>query len=148
MLVVCLIRKEKRMKVNVGRKETGAVGGKKGYIYSSACDLIHTLRFVGQWIRNGAAFILHNNRAPHDCGASRRDSVLAVMTVCNAGRCVRITYHFYRSDLVHLRANWVLLKLSPLCSHPTWLPKASVGKCPRHCCHRIANMTLFPLRCV
>ena len=36
------------MKVNVGRKETGAVGGKKGYIYSSACDLIHTLRFVGQ----------------------------------------------------------------------------------------------------
>jgi hypothetical protein len=30
-----------------GGKENVGVGGKKGYIYSSSCDLIHILRFVG-----------------------------------------------------------------------------------------------------
>jgi acyl-homoserine lactone acylase PvdQ len=32
---------------NIGGKDNGGVGGKKGYIYSSSCDLIHILRFVG-----------------------------------------------------------------------------------------------------
>ena len=32
---------------NTGEKENGGVGGKKGYIYSSSCDLIHILHFVG-----------------------------------------------------------------------------------------------------
>jgi len=32
---------------NMGGKENGGVGGKKGYIYSSSCDLVHILRFVG-----------------------------------------------------------------------------------------------------
>jgi len=32
---------------NMGGKENGGVGGKKGYIYSSSCDLIHILHFVG-----------------------------------------------------------------------------------------------------
>ena len=27
--------------------ENGGEGGKKGYIYSSSCNLIHILRFVG-----------------------------------------------------------------------------------------------------
>jgi hypothetical protein len=31
----------------MGGKENGGEGGKKGYIYSSYCDLIHILRFVG-----------------------------------------------------------------------------------------------------
>jgi len=48
MLAVCLIQEEKRMKVSMGRKENGGVGGMKGYIYSSSCDLIHILRVVGQ----------------------------------------------------------------------------------------------------
>jgi hypothetical protein len=30
-----------------GGKENGGEGGKTGYIYSSYCDLIHILRFVG-----------------------------------------------------------------------------------------------------
>jgi len=30
-----------------GGKENGGVGGKKGYIYSSSCNLIHILGFVG-----------------------------------------------------------------------------------------------------
>ena len=32
---------------NRGGKDSGDVGGKKGYIYFSFCDLIHILRFVG-----------------------------------------------------------------------------------------------------
>jgi len=31
---------------NLGRKENGGVGGKKVYIYSSSCDLIHILCFL------------------------------------------------------------------------------------------------------
>jgi hypothetical protein len=31
-----------------GGKENGSEGGKKGYIYTSSCDLIHILRFIGQ----------------------------------------------------------------------------------------------------
>ena len=31
----------------MGGKDNGGVGGKKGYIYSGSCDLIHILRFVG-----------------------------------------------------------------------------------------------------
>ena len=33
--------------LKMGGKEKGGEGGKKGYIYSSFCDLIHILRFVG-----------------------------------------------------------------------------------------------------
>jgi len=33
--------------LNMGGTENGGEGGKKGYIYSSSCDLIHMLRFVG-----------------------------------------------------------------------------------------------------
>jgi hypothetical protein len=33
--------------VNMGGNENGGEGGKKGYIYSSACDLIYILHFVG-----------------------------------------------------------------------------------------------------
>ena len=32
---------------NTGGKENNGVGGKKGYIYSSSCDLIHVLCCVG-----------------------------------------------------------------------------------------------------
>jgi len=32
---------------NAGGKDNGSVDGKKGYIYSSSCDLVHMLRFVG-----------------------------------------------------------------------------------------------------
>ena len=31
---------------NTGGTENRGVGGKKGYIYSSPCDLVHMLRFV------------------------------------------------------------------------------------------------------
>jgi hypothetical protein len=31
---------------NMGGNDTGGVGGKKGYIYSSFCNLIHILHFV------------------------------------------------------------------------------------------------------
>jgi hypothetical protein len=30
-----------------GRKENGGKGGKKGYMYSSPCNLFHFVRFVG-----------------------------------------------------------------------------------------------------
>jgi len=33
--------------LTMGRKENGGKGGKKAYIYSSTCDLIHIPRFVG-----------------------------------------------------------------------------------------------------
>jgi len=32
---------------NSAGEENGGVGGKKGYIYSSSCDLIHIMRFLG-----------------------------------------------------------------------------------------------------
>jgi len=32
---------------NTGGKENRGGGGKKGYIDSSSCDLVHILRFVG-----------------------------------------------------------------------------------------------------
>jgi len=32
---------------NMGGKENGGVGGRKGYIYLSSCNSIHILRFVG-----------------------------------------------------------------------------------------------------
>jgi len=32
---------------NMGGRENGGVCGKNGYIYSSSCDLIHILCFVG-----------------------------------------------------------------------------------------------------
>jgi len=44
MLAVCLIAGGV---FNTGGKENRGVGGKKGYIYSSSCDLVHILRFVG-----------------------------------------------------------------------------------------------------
>jgi len=147
MLAVCLIREEKRMEVWAGRKENGGVGGKKGDIYSSSCDLFHILRVVGQWTQTGPAIILHNNQAPHEWGASRRDLVVAVTIVCDARRCFGITYHLYRSDLVHLGANWVVLKLSQQCNHPTRLPTPSGGTSTRNWCHGIENTSLFALLC-
>jgi hypothetical protein len=33
--------------LNTGGKENGGEGGKKGYMYSTFCDLILILRFVG-----------------------------------------------------------------------------------------------------
>jgi len=44
MLAVCLIGGGV---FNTGGKENGGVGGKKGYIYWSSCDLVHILRCVG-----------------------------------------------------------------------------------------------------
>jgi hypothetical protein len=44
MWAVCLIAAGV---FNTGAKDNGGVGGKKGYIFSSSCDLIHILRFVG-----------------------------------------------------------------------------------------------------
>jgi hypothetical protein len=44
MLVVCLIAAGV---FNTGQKENGRVGGKKGYICSSSCNLVHIVRFVG-----------------------------------------------------------------------------------------------------
>ena len=89
---------------NTGGNENGGVCGKKGYTYSSPRDLIHILWFVGYWTQNGPAFILHNHRAPHEWEASRRDLLLAVRTICDTGHCFAITYHIYRSGLVHLGA--------------------------------------------
>jgi len=40
--------------------------------------------------------------------------------VYDAGRCLSITHHYFRSDLVHLGANWVVLGLPQLCNHPAW----------------------------
>jgi len=90
---------------------------------------------------------VHNHQALHEWGASRRDLVLAVRTVCHAGRCFGITYHCGCSDLVHLAANWVVPKLSQLCNHPTWLPTPSSGECTWNWCHRIENTSMFALRC-
>ena len=44
MLAVCLIAGGVCM---TGGKENRGVGGKKGNIYSSSCDLVHFLHFVG-----------------------------------------------------------------------------------------------------
>jgi len=46
--VMCVERVEDAGGVlNWGGKENGGEGGRKGYIYSSSCNLIHILRFVG-----------------------------------------------------------------------------------------------------
>jgi len=132
---------------NMWGKENGGLGGKKGYIYSSAHDLIHILCFVGKWTQNGPAFILHNHKYLHEWGASRQDLVLAVRTVCNAGHCIGISFHFYCSDLLHLGANWVVLTLFQLCQHPTGLPMPSSRKSTRNWCHRIDNTSLFSVQC-
>jgi hypothetical protein len=109
--------------------------------------LIHIRRFVGQWTQNGPAFILYNQQAPHEWGALRQDIVLTLGTVCNTRCSLGISYHFYRSDLVHPGANWVVLMMSQLCNQSTWLQTRSGGKSRRKWCHRIQNMSLFALRC-
>jgi hypothetical protein len=43
MLAMCLISAGG---FSTGGKDNGGVGGKKGYIYSSSCDLIYILHFV------------------------------------------------------------------------------------------------------
>jgi len=116
-------------------------------LMSSSCDLIRIRRFVGQWTQNGRAFILHNHEVPQEWAALRRDLVVAVTTVCDAGRCCGITYHLSRSDIVHLGGNWVVLKLSQLCNHSSRLPMPSSGKSTRNWCHRLENTSLFALRC-
>jgi len=46
--VMCVERvQDAGVVLNMGGNESGGEGGKKGYIYSSSCDLIHNLRFVG-----------------------------------------------------------------------------------------------------
>ena len=46
--VTCVERVEDAGHVlNAAGKENGGEGGKKGYIYSSSCDLIYILRFIG-----------------------------------------------------------------------------------------------------
>jgi len=52
--------------LTTGRKDIGGVGGKKGYIYSSSCHLIHILHFLAYRTQNGLAFILHNHEALHE----------------------------------------------------------------------------------
>jgi len=44
MLTVCL---NAGGVFNTEGKENQGVGGKKGYIYSGSCDLVHVLCFVG-----------------------------------------------------------------------------------------------------
>jgi len=44
MLAVCLIAAGV---FSMGGIDNGGVDGKKGYTYSSSCDLIHILRVVG-----------------------------------------------------------------------------------------------------
>jgi len=44
MLAVCSIAGSV---FNTAGKENLGVGGKKGFIYLSSCDLVHILRFVG-----------------------------------------------------------------------------------------------------
>ena len=62
MQVTCVERVEDAGGViNMGGKENGGEGGKKGYIYSSSCDSIHILRFVGYRTQNGPAFLLDNH---------------------------------------------------------------------------------------
>ena len=51
-VVLCKSRDVERVEnagcvLNTEEKENGGNGGKKGYIYSSACDLIHVLHFIG-----------------------------------------------------------------------------------------------------
>jgi len=132
---------------NMGGKDHGGVSGKKGYIYSSSCDFIHILRFVRLWTQHGPIFVLHNHQASQEWGASGWYLVLAVRTVCNTGHCFGISYHFYRSDLIHLGANWIVIKLSQLCNHPIWLQTPRGGKSRRNWWHRIENTSLFALRC-
>jgi len=103
--------------------------------------------FVGKQTQHGPAFILHHHQAPHECRASKCDLVLTVRTVYYAGCCFGITYHFYCSDLVHLKAHWVVLSLFQLCNHSTWLPTPSSGKSTHTWCHRIENMSLFAVWC-
>jgi hypothetical protein len=108
-------------------KENEHVGGKMRYISSSSSGLIHILCFVGRWTQLSPGFILHNNQAPHEWEASRQDLILPVRTVCNAWSCFGTSYHFCRSDLMHHGENWVVLKLSQLCNHPTW-PQTPSGE--------------------
>jgi hypothetical protein len=91
---------------NTVGKENGGVGGKKGYIYSSSgYFLVQLVSFVGYRTQNGPAFILQNHQGPHERQASRQDLVLAESPVYDAVRCVCITHHFNRSDLMHLGGN-------------------------------------------
>jgi hypothetical protein len=113
--------------LNTGRTASGGVGCKKGYIYSSSCDMIHILRYIGWLTLNNPAFILHNNQTPNEYSGSKQDLVLTVMTIREAGRCNCNTYSFCHSDVVHLAANWVGRKLSQLYKHPTQLKTPTGG---------------------
>jgi len=48
---------------------------------------------------------------------------------------------------MHLRPNWVVVRVSQLCNHPTWLPTPSGGKSTINWCHRIEDTSLSALQC-
>jgi hypothetical protein len=99
MLSVCIIREEKRKEMLAGRRDTYT------RVLAISWFKVQLVSFVGSGTQNGAAFILPHYQAPHERQASRRDLVLVVRTVYNAGCCFGISYHFCRSNLVHLGAN-------------------------------------------
>jgi hypothetical protein len=124
--------------------------GNMGYIYSSSGD------FLVQGSTCEFYLLMNTNRrclrvaAPpvtswtisletwfSNCG---EDSLQHRVLLC-------ISYHFYCSDLVHLRAYWEVLELSQLCNHRTRLQTPSGGKRRRKWYNRIENTSLFPLRC-
>jgi hypothetical protein len=104
-----------------------------GYIYSSSGYFyVQLASVVGQRTQNGEAFFLQNHQAPHERQALRQQLVLAQRTVYDVERWVCIKHHFYLSDFVHLVGNSVVLSLSQLYNHPTWLPMPSSGNSTRN----------------
>jgi len=53
---------------------------------------------------------------------------------------------FSHSNVVHLRATWLVPTLPQLCDHPTLLPMPSSGNSTRNWCHWIENASLMTLQ--
>ena len=108
--------------LNTGGKGNGGVGGKKRYIYLRSSDFfIELVLLVNE---NNTAQCLSCTTTSHLIIRKPRDQILySRKEKCTTpGVAFCIPHHFYLSGLVHLGANCVVLRLSYLSNHPTWLP--------------------------
>jgi hypothetical protein len=118
MLAVCFTQKEYRLEVNEGRRD----------IYTRDSTISWFNLFCCLRTQNFPPFIMLNHQAQDEWRNRGWDLELLVRTVNDTWRCFRITYLFHHSGHTHHQTNWVLVQLSQLWNHQTWLRTPCGGR--------------------
>lgn len=127
MLVVCLILVQMRQEVWAWRTVIYTRVPANSWLMSWNMIIgIYTLRVFSERTLHGPTLTWDIFEAPHERKALRWDFVLGLWEVYNPCHWLWFTYNIYSSDLEHHEANWVVLRLSPVCKSPTWLPPCLV----------------------